>query len=87
MGFQLLPMILYLPMMRLLIRNMGFWIAGIDYVDGVEKIDDYTAVVHYNAIYPAYLTQFGGYLMAVWPAHYCDAEQGFTQWDCGFETP
>src|SRR4030065_1724830 len=63
----------------------GMWIAGIDYVDGVEKIDDYTAVVHYNAIYPGYLTQFGGYLMAVWPAHYCDAEQGFTQWDCGFQ--
>ncbi|OGN94077.1 MAG: hypothetical protein A2Y88_13340 [Chloroflexi bacterium RBG_13_48_10] len=61
----------------------GMWIAGIDYVDGVEKIDDYTAVVHYNTIYPAYLTQFGGYLMAVWPAHYCDAEQGFANWDCG----
>ena len=63
----------------------GFWIAGIDYVDSVEKIDDYTAVVHYNAIYPGYLTQFGGYLMAVWPAHYCDATQGFTQWDCGLQ--
>lgn len=63
----------------------GFWIAGIDYVDGVEKIDDYTVVVHYNTIYPGYLTQFGGYLMAVWPAHYCDAEQGFSQWDCGME--
>jgi peptide/nickel transport system substrate-binding protein len=61
----------------------GMWIAGIDYVDGVEKIDDYTAVVHYNTIYPAYLTQFGGYLMAIWPAHYCDAKQGFTAWDCG----
>ncbi|OGO27873.1 MAG: hypothetical protein A2136_00485, partial [Chloroflexi bacterium RBG_16_54_11] len=63
----------------------GFWIAGIDYVDGVEKVDDYTVVVHYNTIYPSYLTQFGGYLMAVWPAHYCVAEQGFTQWDCGLE--
>ena len=61
----------------------GFWIAGIDYVDSVEKIDDYTVVVHYNTVYPAYLTQFGGYLVAVWPAHYCDASQGFSQWDCG----
>ncbi len=61
----------------------GFWIAGIDYVDGVEKIDDYTVVVHYNTVYPAYLTQFGGYLVAIWPAHYCDASQGFSQWDCG----
>jgi peptide/nickel transport system substrate-binding protein len=63
----------------------GYWIPGIDYVDSVEKTDDYTVVVHYNTIYPGYLTQFGGYLMAIWPAHYCDANQGFTQWDCGRE--
>jgi peptide/nickel transport system substrate-binding protein len=63
----------------------GYYINGIEYVDSVEKIDDYTAVVHYNAIYPGYLTQFGGYLMTIWPAHYCDAEQGFTQWDCGLK--
>jgi peptide/nickel transport system substrate-binding protein len=63
----------------------GFWIAGIDYVDGVDKIDNYTVVVHYNTIYPSYLTQFGGYLMAIWPAHYCDASQGFIHWDCGMK--
>lgn len=63
----------------------GYYINGIEYVDSVEKIDDYTAVVHYNAIYPAYLTQFGGYLINLWPAHYCDAAQGFTQWDCGLQ--
>ncbi|NJD60650.1 MAG: hypothetical protein C3F13_17010 [Anaerolineales bacterium] len=63
----------------------GYWIPGIDYVDSVEKIDEYTAVVHYNAIYPGYLIQFGGYLMVVWPAHYCDAEQGFANWDCGLQ--
>ncbi|OGN99104.1 MAG: hypothetical protein A2Z71_10965 [Chloroflexi bacterium RBG_13_50_21] len=61
----------------------GFWIPGIDYVDSVDKIDEYTAVVHYNTIFPGYLTQFGGYQMVIWPAHYCDAEQGFTAWDCG----
>jgi len=61
----------------------GYWIAGIDYVTGVDKIDDYTVVVHYNTVYPAYATQFGGYLVNVWPAHYCDATQGFTAWDCG----
>jgi peptide/nickel transport system substrate-binding protein len=61
----------------------GIWVPGIDYVDGVEKIDDYSFVVHYNYVYPGYLTQFGGEQLVVWPAHYCDASQGFTAWDCG----
>jgi peptide/nickel transport system substrate-binding protein len=60
----------------------GSWIQGIDYVDSVEKIDTYTAVVHYNTLYPGYLIQFGGYQMVIWPAHYCDASQGFASWDC-----
>jgi peptide/nickel transport system substrate-binding protein len=60
----------------------GFWIQGLDYIDGVDKVDDYTAVVHYNTIYPGYTTQFGGEQIVIWPAHYCDATQGFTQWDC-----
>lgn len=63
----------------------GLWVPGIDYVDGVEKIDDYSFVVHYNYVYPGYLTQFGGEELVIWPAHYCDAEQGFTAWDCGRE--
>jgi peptide/nickel transport system substrate-binding protein len=61
----------------------GLWVPGIDYVDGVEKIDDYSFVIHYNYVYPGYLTQFGGEETAVWPEHYCDAEQGFVAWDCG----
>ncbi len=68
--------------------NYGYWIPGIDYVDGVDKIDDYTVVVHYNTVYPGYLTQFGGYLMVIWPAHYCvvNENEGFTNWACG-KTP
>jgi len=65
--------------------DTGLWVPGIDYVDGVEKIDDYSFVIHYNAIYPGYLTQFGGEENVIWPAHYCDAEQGFTAWDCARE--
>jgi len=61
----------------------GLWVPGIDYVDGVEKVDDYTFVIHYNYVYPGYLVQFGGEQLVVWPAHYCDAEQGFVAWDCG----
>jgi len=63
----------------------GGWIPGIDYIDSVDKVDDYTFTINYNAIYPAYLTQFGGEEVAVWPAHYCDAAQGFAAWDCARE--
>jgi peptide/nickel transport system substrate-binding protein len=62
--------------------DTGAWIPGIDYVDSVEKVDDYTFTINYNYIYPGYLTQLGGEQVAVWPAHYCDASQGFTAWDC-----
>jgi len=48
----------------------------------VEKIDDYTVIVHYASIYPGYLLQFGGEQVVVWPEHYCDASQGFAAWDC-----
>lgn len=55
---------------------------GIDYVGEVAKVDDYTFVISYTGIYPGYLTQLGGEQLAIWPAHYCDAQQGFTAWDC-----
>jgi len=61
----------------------GLWVPGIDYIDSIEKTGDYSLIIHYNTIYPGYLTQFGGEQMAVWPAHYCDPEQGFVAWDCG----
>ena len=61
----------------------GSWIPGSDYIDSVEQVDQYSFVVNYNAIYPGFLTQFGGEQVAIWPAHYCDAEQGFVAWDCG----
>jgi peptide/nickel transport system substrate-binding protein len=62
--------------------DTGGWIPGIDYIDSVEKIDDYSFVINYNSIYPGYLTQFGGEQVVVWPAHFCDASQGFSSWDC-----
>ncbi len=63
--------------------DKGSWIPGIDAVESVEKIDDYTFKVNYGAITPSYLTLFGGEQVAIWPAHYCDASQGFSSWDCG----
>jgi peptide/nickel transport system substrate-binding protein len=61
----------------------GTWIPGIDYIDSVEQLSQYSFVVNYNTFYPGYLTQFGGEQLAIWPAHYCDASQGFLAWDCG----
>jgi peptide/nickel transport system substrate-binding protein len=63
--------------------DSGLWIPGSDYIDSVEKIDQYSFVINYNTIYPGYLTQFGGEKVALWPAHYCEIEQGFASWDCG----
>jgi peptide/nickel transport system substrate-binding protein len=60
----------------------GGWIPGIDYVDSIEKVDDHSFTINYNAIYPGYLTQFGGEQVVIWPAHYCDATQGFSAWEC-----
>jgi peptide/nickel transport system substrate-binding protein len=60
----------------------GVWFDGVDYTDSIEKIDDYTVVVHYSTVYPNYLLHLGGYSFIIWPEHYCDAEQGFSNWDC-----
>ncbi len=60
----------------------GIWVQGSDYIDSLEKIDDYTFVVHYTSVFPGYLTQFGGDQVVIWPEHYCDASQGFVAWDC-----
>ena len=65
--------------------DTGSWIPGSDYIDSVEKVDQFSFVVNYNTLYPGYLTQFGGEQVAIWPAHYCNAEQGFLAWDCGRE--
>ena len=63
--------------------DTGSWMPGLDYIDSVEKVDDTTFIVHYSSVYPGYLTQFGGDQIVIWPAHYCDASQGFVSWDCG----
>lgn len=60
----------------------GFAVQGLTSVTGVEKIDDYSFVVHFNSIYPDYLTIFGGRQVVLWPKHYCKADQGYTSWDC-----
>jgi peptide/nickel transport system substrate-binding protein len=63
----------------------GIWAEGVDYTDSIEKIDDYSFVVHFNTVYPNYRIQFGGENFFVWPEHYCDASQGYVAWDCNRE--
>lgn len=63
----------------------GIWAEGIDYTEGLEKVDDLTFVAHYSATYPNYALHFGGENFVVWPEHYCDPEQGFVTWDCNRE--
>jgi peptide/nickel transport system substrate-binding protein len=63
-------------------EDTGVWAEGVDYTDSIEVIDDYSFVVHYWTVYPNYRIQFGGENFGVWPAHYCDASQGFVAWDC-----
>jgi len=62
--------------------DTGIWVDGVDYTDSIEKLDDFSFVVHYNTVYTSYRTQFGGENFNVYPEHYCDATQGFTAWDC-----
>jgi peptide/nickel transport system substrate-binding protein len=64
-----------------------WWADGVDYTEYLEKIDDFTFVVHYyeGYVYPNYQLQFGGENFFVYPEHYCDAEQSFTEWDCDRE--
>jgi len=60
------------------------WTPAVDYTESIEKIDDFTFVVHFYEgwIFPDYALQFGGEDFFVYPEHYCDAEQGFYEWDC-----
>lgn len=65
--------------------DTGAWIPGIDLVTGVDKIDEHSFVVHFSSVYPSHLTLFGGRQIVIWPKHYCDADQGFLNWDCARE--
>ncbi len=64
-----------------------WWADGVDYTESLEKIDDFTFKVHYyeEYVFPNYALQFGGENFFVYPEHYCDPEQSFTEWDCDRE--
>ncbi|MCP4200065.1 MAG: peptide ABC transporter substrate-binding protein [Proteobacteria bacterium] len=60
------------------------WTPAVDYVESLEKVDDFTLIAHFyeGSIFPDYRLMFGGEDFFVYPEHYCDAEQGFYEWDC-----
>jgi len=62
----------------------GAWIPAMDYTESLEKVDDFTFIVHYyeGYIFPNYKLHFGGEDFFVYPEHYCDAEAGFYEWNC-----
>ncbi|MFC2063518.1 peptide ABC transporter substrate-binding protein [Chloroflexota bacterium] len=60
------------------------WTAALDYTDYLEKVDDFTFIVHYyeGYIFPDYRLHFGGEDFFVYAEHYCDSTQNFYEWDC-----
>ena len=60
------------------------WTPAVDYVESLEKVDDFTLIAHFYEgwIFPDYALMFGGEDFFIYPEHYCDAEQGFYEWDC-----
>ena len=63
------------------------WTPAVDYVEYLEKVDDFTLIAHFYEgwIFPDYALMFGGEDFFVYPEHYCDADQGFYEWDCESE--
>jgi peptide/nickel transport system substrate-binding protein len=58
------------------------WSAATDATESIEQIDDFTILVTYAYPNPEYAFHFGGEDFFVFAEHYCDAEQGFYEWDC-----
>lgn len=65
--------------------DTGAWAPGYEATEFMEAVDDYTLHIRYYYPYPAYTYQFGTGALTVWPEHFCDAEQGFSNWDCNHE--
>ena len=58
------------------------WSSSGDATETVEKVDDFTIVVNYYYPNPEYPIHFGGEDFFIYAEHFCDAEQGYYEWDC-----
>ena len=64
------------------IQAAEIWSSAADATESVEKVDDFTIVVNYYYPNPEYAIHFGGEDFFVFAEHFCDADQGFYEWDC-----
>jgi len=58
------------------------WSGDLDATESVVMIDDFTIEVNYYYPNPQYATHFGGEDFPIFAEHFCDAEQGYWEWDC-----
>ncbi len=63
----------------------GVWWPGMELITDIETPDDYTVILHYDSIYPGYLTQFGGEGTGIFPKHHCKTTDNFTTWECNHD--
>jgi len=64
------------------VQAAEIWSSAADATESVEKIDDFTFVVNYYYPNPEYAIHFGGEDFPIFAEHYCDADQGYYEWDC-----
>jgi len=64
------------------VQAAEIWSSASDATESVEKIDDFTFVVNYYYPNPEYAIHFGGEDFPIFAEHYCDADQGYYEWDC-----
>ncbi|MCD6424943.1 MAG: peptide ABC transporter substrate-binding protein [Anaerolineales bacterium] len=58
------------------------WSSATDATEYVKKIDDFTIEVKYYYPNPEYAIHFGGEDFPIFAEHFCDADQGYYEWDC-----
>jgi peptide/nickel transport system substrate-binding protein len=64
------------------VQAAEIWSSAADATESVVKIDDFTIEVNYYYPNPEYVIHFGGEDFPIFAEHYCDADQGYYEWDC-----
>jgi peptide/nickel transport system substrate-binding protein len=64
------------------VQAAEIWSSAADATESVVKIDDFTIEVNYYYPNPEYIIHFGGEDFPIFAEHYCDADQGYWEWDC-----